>query len=314
MSTVLDPPNVQTSTSPAQRLRASMAAARVSVHWLGVSKSLTQQQMAQAADTFGAEGRFLSAAKKLLDNTHPAFKSVTAVRSRLLKYWKGVSLPYPEPGVRLIRRDWLDAFTVQMRAFQAELDEAVATLDRHCGDLQAAAREKLGDLYNPADYPQSLVGLFGIEFDFPSVEPPEYLRSLNPELYQQESERVRHRFDEAIRLAEEAFLGELSNLVSHLTERLSGHADGNRKIFRDSAVENLTQFFDRFRQLNVRSNEQSNTLVEDAQQIIRGIDPKDLRDSQSLRQQVATELSRVQSVLDGLMVDRPRRNILGQPK
>jgi len=35
---------------------------------------------------------------------------------------------------------------------------------------------------------------------------------------------------------------------------------------------------------------------------------------QSLRQHVATELSAVQSVLDGLLVDRPRRNILRRPR
>ena len=37
---------------------------------------------------------------------------------------------------------------------------------------------------------------------------------------------------------------------------------------------------------------------------------KDLRESGGIRQQVASELSRVQSVLDGMMVDRPRRRII----
>jgi len=72
----------------------------------------------------------------------------------------------------------------------------------------------------------------------------------------QESQRVQDRFGEAVRLAEQAFTTELAKLVSHLSERLSGQADGKVKIFRDSAVENLTEFFQRFRQLNVRSNEQ----------------------------------------------------------
>jgi len=50
------------------------------------------------------------------------------------------------------------------------------------------------------------------------VEPPDYLQQLNPELYQQECQRVQQRFDEAVRLAEEAFTAELAKLVSHLTE------------------------------------------------------------------------------------------------
>jgi hypothetical protein len=201
-----------------------------------------------------------------------------------------------------------------MGLFQEELDEAVAVLDNRYGELRATAEQKLGHLYNPADYPLSLVGLFSIEWDFPSVEPPNYLQQLNPELYQQECERVQRRFDDAIQLAEEAFTTELSKLVSHLTERLSGNNDGKVKIFRDSAVENLTEFFARFRQLNVRSNEQLDNLVTDAQRIIQGIEPQGLRENAGLRQQVATELSRVQSVLDGLLIDRPRRNILRRAK
>jgi hypothetical protein len=183
-------------------------------------------------------------------------------------------------------------------------------LDEHYAQLRAAARDRLGRLFNAADYPATLFGLFAVAWDYPAVEPPDYLRQLSPALFEQEQARVAARFDEAVRLAEEAFTGELAKLVSHLTERLSGSDDGKSKIFRDSAVENLTEFFQRFRQLNVRSSEQLDQLVEQAQQIVRGVEPQQLRDSAALRQQVATQLSGVQSVLDGLMVDRPRRKIL----
>jgi hypothetical protein len=36
--------------------------------------------------------------------------------------------------------------------------------------------------------------------------------------------------------------------------------------------------------------------------------------NQGLRQHVATEMSQVQSVLGGPLVDRPRRNILRRPR
>ena len=230
-----------------QRLRTTMAAARVSMKWLGVRKTLTSDQKAEAAEPFGAEAEFLSAGKKLLDTKHPSFKAVTAVRSRAVSFWRSLSLPYPEPGVRLIRQDKIDDFAAKMREFQEELSGAVETLDRHYGELRATVRQRLGSLYNPADYPESLAGMFEISFDFPSVEPPDYLQQLNPELYREECERVQRRFDEAVQLAEEAFAAELAKLVSHLTERLSGQEDGHPKIFRDSAVENLVEFFQRFR-------------------------------------------------------------------
>ena len=310
MTTILEETASTSNTAAASRLRTTMAAVRLSFIWLGVRKTLSSEQKAQAADTFGAEGNYLSAGKKLFDTGHPAFRAVTAVRNRAVSLWRGMSLPYPEPGIRLIRQDDIATFDVQMTTLQAELADAVAQLDQHFGELKAAARERLGRLYNSADYPDSLRGLFQLEYDFPAVEPPDYLRQLSPALYEQEQARVAARFDEAVRLAEDAFTSELAKLVSHLTERIAGQEDGKPKIFRDSAVTNLTEFFERFRQLNVRSNEQLDDLVAQAQRVVRGIEPQALRDSASLRQHVATQLAGVQSVLDGLLVDRPRRNIL----
>ena len=313
-STLLDEPVAHESTVAASRLRTTMAAVRISMSWFGTRKTLTAEQRAEAAEPFGANVQFLSAGKKLIDTKHPAYKAVTAIRGKVQSYSKSLSLPYPEPGVRLIRQDKIDEFAAKMQEFQEELAEAVATLDRRYSELKATARNRLGSLYNSADYPESLRGLFSIEFDFPSVEPPNYLQQLNPQLYEQECQRVQSRFDEAVRLAEEAFTAELAKLISHLTERLSGQEDGKPKVFRDSAVENLSEFFQRFRELNVRSSEQLDQLVGQAQRVIRGVEPQSLRDNADLRQHVATEMSQVQSVLDGLLVDRPRRNILRRPK
>ena len=152
-------------------------------------------------------------------------------------------------------------------------------------------------------------GLFDVTWDFPAIEPPNYLLQLSPALYEQEQARIAARFEEAVTLAEQAFIGELAKLVTHLTERLSG-AGGEKKVFRDSAISNLTEFFDRFRDLNVRSNQQLDDLVEQAQRVVRGVEPQALRDNAGLRQHVATQLAGVASTLDGMMTDRPRRTII----
>ncbi len=314
MSVTTEHPPEEQLESSAQRLAATMAAVRVSLHWMGVRKTLSPQQRSQAAESFGADGDAVSATKKLLDLRHPALKAVSAVRGRILSYYKGSTLPYPEPGIRLIRRDDIPGFDVQLTTLRAELDEAVAELARCYAELKRLARRRLGSLYNEADYPASLDGLFAVVWDLPSLQPPSYLRQLSPELFAQEEARMRARFEEAVRMAEEAFLSELGKLAAHLTERLSGADDGQPKIFRDSAVTRLHEFFARFGQLNVRSNPQLDQLVAQCQDLVRGIEPQQLRDNETLRRQVATELSAVTSVVDGLLVDRPRRNILRRPR
>ena len=319
MSTLLDHLETTTAegwnrpatTAPAERLRTTMAAVRVAYTWWGVQRSLTAEQKAQAAQAFDAEGGFLSAGKRLLDTRAPAFRAVTAIRTKITDYWKGLSLPFPEAGIRLIRLDGIESFDRTMTDYKSELEDAVANLDCHFGELKQAAAVRLGSLFNPSDYPGSLRGLFGVSWDYPAIDPPEYLVQLAPDLYAQEQSRVRARFEEAVRLAEQAFLEDFARLVSHLTERITGaNDDGSPKVFRDSAIQNLDEFFDRFRSLNVRSNHQLDDLVAQAQRAVRNVGAQDLRDSESLRGQVASQLSRVQASLDAMLVDRPRRRIL----
>jgi hypothetical protein len=307
--TLEEPPVAHSTGAPSQRLRLSTTAVRVSLRWLGVRKTLTPEQKSQAAETFNAQGEYLSARKKLLDTKHPAYKEVTAVRGQIISYWKNNSLPYPEPGIRLIKQAQIEDFNQQLLQHREGLHRAVAALDDHYAELKATARRRLGQLYNPNDYPPSLQGLFEVDWDWPSVEPPDYLLQLSPAIYEQERNRVAARFEEAVHLAEQAFVAELGKLVSHLTERLTD-SYGEKKVFRDSAIGNLVDFFGRFKELNVGSNQEIDELVARAQGIVQGVAPQALRDNASLRQHITTQLSGVQAVIDGMLVDQPRRRII----
>lgn len=310
MSTLTVPDIPLAAESPAQRLRRTAAAVRVMLHWWGVHRALTAQQKEEFGTVTAADTRFLTAGKKLVDTRHEAFRRLTSVRTRITNYWRGLSLPYVEPGVRLIRQADIPAFVHTLEGFREELHEAEQQLNAVYEEVKADAQRRLGRLYNPADYPPEVRGLFSVEWDFPSVEPPSYLMRVAPEVFEEERRRVLSRFEEAVRLAEQAFATEFGRLLSHLTERLTSGETGERRVFRDSAVTNLGDFFARFQQLNVRSNPELDALVEEAQRLVRGVSPQDLRDNDSLRLQVAAEMVRVQEQVEGLITDAPRRRLV----
>ncbi|HVS38475.1 MAG TPA: hypothetical protein VMS17_23150 [Gemmataceae bacterium] len=298
------------SEHPAQRLRRIAAAVRVRLRWWGVHRALTAQQKEEMGAVASADARLLTAGKKLIDSRHEPVRRLASVRTRLGNYWRGLTLPYTEPGLRLIRQADVESFVHAMEGFRDELAEAENGLDAAYDDIKDDARRRLGRLYDPGDYPLEVRGLFGVEWDFPSVEPPSYLMRIAPEVYEQERQRVAARFDEAVRLAEQAFAVEFTRLSAHLTERLSDAEGGQRKVFRDSAVANLSEFFEKFRRLNVRSNPELDALVEQAQQMVRGVEAQDLRCDEGLRRRIATEMSRVQVLTEALVVDAPRRRIV----
>jgi len=303
-------PTIQLERSAANRLRTTMAAVKLSFTWLGVRKTLAPEQRTTAARAFHADRELLSASKTILDLKHPAYRAVAAVRSEASSYWRTVTLPFPEAGVRLLPQNSLGMFATTMQTCRDRLQEAARELASQYDTMKSEAQRRLGTLFNASDYPTTLDGLFDLEVSYPTIEPPNYLMALHPEVYQQEQARVRERFEGAVELAEQSFAVELQRLVSHLAERLTGLSDGQPKVFRDSAVENLREFFERFRRLNIRSSPELDALVEQAQQTIMGVEPQTLRDSNRLRQMVARDFEQIQASVGDLLVDRPRRNIL----
>ena len=149
MSTMLDFENTHQRqlAMPAEQLRTTMAAVRVSIQWLGIQKTLTREQKSEAADTFGAESTFLSAGKKLLDTSHPAFKVVTSIKGKIIGLWKAETLPFPEPGVRLIRQDRIDSFNTRMAKRVPLPSGRIAVCRNWCGMIvrcrQRPARNSL---------------------------------------------------------------------------------------------------------------------------------------------------------------------------
>ena len=304
------------STQIAGELRKNTLAVRVQFERLNNSKSLNSEQKAVIAKCFSANKRRLSASKKLFDIKHPAISRVKAILGQVKSFWEASTLPYTEDSIRLLPRTKVEAFDQQMKDYDTSLDEAKNHLD-DCRDeiLDAAQKhhEGLGLLWDPNDYPKVLSEEVGFKHDYPSIEPPQYLAELAPNIYKQEQDRIQARLQEAVSMAETAFLNEFKELVAHLHERLTPDADGKKKIFRDTAITNLKEFFTKFKELHLGSNDELEKLVADAQELVTGIAPDELREHKLLSQQIAQGLADIDKKLTPLVVNQPRRKII-KPK
>lgn len=294
----------------AREMRQSMGAVKLSFSWLGTQRKLSDAQTKQAADMFSASTDLVTASKRLIDTSHPAYKAATAIKSQAAAFWRGITLPYPQEGVRLIRQADIATFEERMNEFKTQLSAAVANMQLEYEAIKEKAREKLGSLYNAADYPETLEGVFAIAWEYPPIDPPQYLMSFNPQLYAQEQSRVQQRFEDAVAMAENAFAEELSGLISHLIERLTDEPDGKKKTFKASTIENFKEFYQNFRRMNVRSNANLEALITQANNLVAGVTPNELRQSTDLQQSLRTQMSALQTSLDSVIHDAPRRRIL----
>jgi hypothetical protein len=298
-------------------LQDKYAGIRIGFGKMGTRKTLTADQRQTTADCFDADPDFMGSSKKLVNTKDPRYKAVTRILTRTREYWQSCTIPYPEEGIRLLNRERLEEFRRKIETLRDELNTAVQTLWECYEEIKGQAEAKLGRLYNPADYPRDIRGLFRIDWDMPSLTPPEWAKTTNPRLYEELSKKVAARFDSAVQLAEEAFTAELVETIDKLQGKLAGLDDGTEKRLKESTLDNLTEFFTRFRTLNLHSSQELDELVEKAEAILKGKDPiggksitrDDLRNSQAIRADVRTKLSAVSAQLEGLMTTAPRRAI-----
>jgi hypothetical protein len=156
-------PVTQQERSAAQRLRTTMAAVKLAFTWLGVRKTLAPEQRTTAARAFHADRELLSASKLILDTKNPAYRAVAAVRSEASGYWRTVTLPFPEAGIRLLPQNSLGLFVQTMQTYRERLQDAARELSGQYDTIKSEAQRRLGTLFNASDYPQTLDGLFDLE-------------------------------------------------------------------------------------------------------------------------------------------------------
>lgn len=298
----------------AAKLREETIACRLMHEKLGIRRALSKEQVSEAATVFDAMPRRLSASKRIIDASHSAYRACVAVRREATEWWQDNSIPFPEPGVRLIRKSQVEPFASKMTEYKAKLATAAAGLQAAWSELREQAREELGELFDEADYPEDVTSEFALGWDFPNfIQPPEYLKRLHPALYAAEQERIKARFTEAIVLTEQAFIAKFGELVQHLVERLSGDLDGKPKTFKETTVTNLSDFFADFRRLDIGSSGDLQALVTKAERALGGASAAELRDDAVMRARLGEQMGAIAEQLDSMMIDRPKRRIRIEP-
>ena len=299
--------------TPAETLQLQYAPMRVSFTWWGTRKALTDDQKEEAATNFDTDKGYLSASKKLIDTKHPAYKPLAKIKREITAYWKTCSLPFPEPGIRLLPQSKMEEFEAWMVNAHDRLKQAAWELQDSYAALRDKARTDLGRLFNSDDYPLRVDDLFDVAHNVESVTPPDWLLELKPQWYEREMQRVRGLFNNAVELAEQAFIKEMTDLVTNLRDRLSDNADGTPKMFGDGCVEKLKAFIERFKELSVKSNDDLEKLVGECDSLTHGVTADHFRGLPELRQHVASKLAEVQAAMEPHIQALPRRKIVRRP-
>jgi hypothetical protein len=302
----------------AERLRRNTVGMKYQETALGVTRKLSKAQIERIARLFGADASYLSGSKKLLNTRHPIYSAVTTTLSQAKSIWKDNTYPFPQSigerrftskGMRILPIRKLAWIEEQLAAKKAELLVNVETLARHWGEICEQSEAALNDLHMRVEYPSTIDGLFGIDWELCSVEPPRWMAEMHPDLYAREEARIKGRFDTAIDMHEQAMASELSALVVAMIEKMKPDENGEVKMFRTPNMTTMEKFFQGFRDMNIGSNRELEAAVTRAEEALSGVTPKALNSDSTVRDAVREAMETVAGNLDAMIVERPQRRI-----
>ena len=295
-----------TITEIAEALAAQFTATRITFHWWNPQRKVGIQIRERFASSVSAETRSITGGKIIYSNDIPSIAEINRLRRTITSYWHDQTRPYSEEGTRLLPRANLEMFQSTMTQYQTELRAAAWKVHNDQEHIVADAQKRLQDAFSWSDYPVNLAQLYDMQIDYPNLQPA---TDLPVEIYEQQQQLAQAKLQEAVTLFTTAMTTEFHELVTTLRERLTPSLNGSRKLFRDSAIESLNAFFDRFQRLSIGDHRTLDDLVAQARQLLLGIEPAELRQSPLLRQEIAQDLKRVEESLEPLLVPGPRRRI-----
>lgn len=239
--------------------------------------------------------------KKLLANS-TRLRSVNSAYSALYTYVRGVTLPWLDDGVRMLKASEYMEFSQQVGHLESLANQAAHDLADHWDEEIDADRKRFSDhaaltgqpnMFNIADYPtkDALRGMFKTDIkiypipsrqDFRIQIHEEDIKALEDEIAKTQQDITKH------------VMKEILDPVSKLAAKLADE----KGIFRDSLVENVLEVLDRAPKLNINDDPEINDMLADLRKVAAGISPKELRKDVAYRKEVVDNVSELEKRLE----------------
>lgn len=237
---------------------------------------------------------------KAIEKHGRAFDNALAMRSLPSKYRRGT---YVLPVTQV---DWLEE---EWPVFLSGRRALVGALCDRWTEIVDEARERLGPLFDPQQYPdvRYVRAAFGVSKSYESIGVPQQLEELRPDLFASEKLRLRNAMEEAARNVRETLRVMLIGLVDNLQGRLGYSEDGKKLVFKDSTVRNLTEFLDMLPIRNVTEDADLAAIGDRCRALLESTTPDLLRKDVEERDYVKGRLTALRDeALDLVEVEKRR--------
>ena len=215
-----------------------------------------------------------------------------------------LTLPWDDNGYRVLPAAAYLDHVEKMHALAQRFNQAVEQLLRQFHQLVEQASTRLGGLFRQQDYPtcEELRSKFAFET---RVAPLPDAGDFRVTIGEEEKARIQRQITAAVEASIQAGSRELwyrlYEAVHHLAERLRAYRvseNGVEHPFRDSVISNLVKLVEVLPKLNVTGDPELDRLTREVRASLL-VDPKQLRESESLRSCTADAAAEIAGCMAG---------------
>jgi hypothetical protein len=279
--------------------------------YLSIGRLRTRRKIAAGHVQSDIDPEMLHVSKDILEA--PELAAIGQHDNELKAWIRARCLPSPftRKGIALLPVRLIEDVMAKIDQNQAE---RLPLIDAFCLAYElrkAQAREKLHSAYDETDYPpiEAVRRTFTFECQLWELSTPGQMQSINRDLYQRELVKMNNMWAEASAMVTNVLLQEFRKLTDHLSDRLQPGPDGKAKRLHDTTLTNLTQWLDLFQARNLTDDADLVATVQRARAIIHNITPEQVRETGTLRNQLASDFADITKALDEQIVNAPIRAI-----
>ena len=222
---------------------------------------------------------------------------ITKLSTEIRDWHTRQTLPWSDAGTRLLPMANFFDYKDQMADYEEVFKERVESFIKNYPNIITVMAYRLGSLFDRNDYPDAdiIANRFKLKYTImPVPEVGDFRVDVEQGMKEKLEQEYKNAYDERVNNAMNDAWSRLHQTMARMVERLSGD---DKKIFRNSLVDNALELTGLLTKLNVTKDPKLEQARIGLEKSLMGISPEDLRQHADLRQDV---LARVNSIMENI--------------
>jgi len=268
--------------------------------WTGRKKDRTASE--EVTTNNNAETGVASVHKMLLGKC-PELKAIHDLTGLIRNEHYAMTMPWLDTGLRLLPTKMFFSYQKHMTGRQTQWHDLVQAFLDVYQFATAKAQAQLGSLYYQAEYPtpDALARKFRFSLNYmPLPDRGDFRLDVTADVNTELATHYDTFYRERLENSYKEVWTRLFKILERMSSRLDYADTEDKKVFRDSLVENVLEMIDLLEQFNVSNNSQMSAARLALEEAMYGVTPDALREDEYLRSETKRKVDEIIKTLPTL--------------